>query len=312
MTDQDSNWERQALERIASAGLIEQRRSRRWGIFFKTLGFLYFSLFLIGLLAIDVDEYGVSSKQPHSAMVRLDGIIADGESASAGQINQALADAFANEFAKAVIIKINSPGGSPVQSAQINKEIRRLKTLHPEKKVYAVVDDICASGGLYVAVAADQIYANESSIVGSIGVRMDGFGFVDTLDKLGIERRLLTAGEHKALLDPFTAIDPFEKNHLQNLLDSIHQEFIAVVKAGRGDRLVADADLFSGLFWSGRRALELGLIDGLASADEVARDIIKTEDIVDYSIKPSVLDQFASRIGSTLAASLSAVTPQLR
>jgi len=312
MTDQDSNWERQALERIASAGLIEQRRSRRWGIFFKTLGFLYFSLFLIGLLAIDVDEYGASSKQPHSAMVRLDGIIADGESASAGQINQALADAFANEFAKAVIIKINSPGGSPVQSAQINKEIRRLKTLHPEKKVYAVVDDICASGGLYVAVAADQIYANESSIVGSIGVRMDGFGFVDTLDKLGIERRLLTAGEHKALLDPFTAIDPFEKNHLQNLLDSIHQEFIAVVKAGRGDRLVADADLFSGLFWSGRRALELGLIDGLASADEVARDIIKTEDIVDYSIKPSVLDQFASRIGSTLAASLSAVTPQLR
>ena len=312
MTDQDSNWERQALERIASAGLIEQRRSRRWGIFFKTLGFLYFSLFLIGLLAIDVDEYGASSKQPHSAMVRLDGIIADGESASAGQINQALADAFANEFAKEVIIKINSPGGSPVQSAQINKEIRRLKTLHPEKKVYAVVDDICASGGLYVAVAADQIYANESSIVGSIGVRMDGFGFVDTLDKLGIERRLLTAGEHKALLDPFTAIDPFEKNHLQNLLDSIHQEFIAVVKAGRGDRLVADADLFSGLFWSGRRALELGLIDGLASADEVARDIIKTEDIVDYSIKPSVLDQFASRIGSTLAASLSAVTPQLR
>ena len=312
MTDQDSNWERQALERIASAGLIEQRRSRRWGIFFKTLGFLYFSLFLIGLLAIDVDEYGASSKQPHSAMVRLDGIIADGESASAGQINQALADAFANEFAKSVIIKINSPGGSPVQSAQINKEIRRLKTLHPEKKVYAVVDDICASGGLYVAVAADQIYANESSIVGSIGVRMDGFGFVDTLDKLGIERRLLTAGEHKALLDPFTAIDPFEKNHLQNLLDSIHQEFIAVVKAGRGDRLVADADLFSGLFWSGRRALELGLIDGLASADEVARDIIKTEDIVDYSIKPSVLDQFASRIGSTLAASLSAVTPQLR
>jgi len=194
MTDQDSNWERQALERIASAGLIEQRRSRRWGIFFKTLGFLYFSLFLIGLLAIDVDEYGASSKQPHSAMVRLDGIIADGESASAGQINQALADAFANEFAKAVIIKINSPGGSPVQSAQINKEIRRLKTLHPEKKVYAVVDDICASGGLYVAVAADQIYANESSIVGSIGVRMDGFGFVDTLDKLGIERRLLSAG----------------------------------------------------------------------------------------------------------------------
>ena len=199
-----------------------------------------------------------------------------------------------------------------MQSAQINKEIRRLKTLHPEKKVYAVVDDICASGGIYVAVAADQIYANESSIVGSIGVRMDGFGFVDTLDKLGIERRLLTAGEHNALLDPFTAIDPFEKNHLQNLLDSIHQEFIAVVKAGRGDRLVADADLFSGLFWSGRRALELGLIDGLASAYEVARDIIKTEYIVDYSIKPSVLDQFASRIGSTLAASLSAVTPQLR
>ena len=184
--DQDSNWERQALERIASAGLVEQRRSRRWGIFFKTLGFLYFSLFLIGLFAIDGADYGVSSTQPHSAMVRLDGVIADGESANAEQINQALRDAFDNTFAKAVIIKINSPGGSPVQSAQINKEIRRLKALHPEKKVYAVVDDVCASGGLYVAVAADEIYANESSIVGSIGVRMDVFGFVYAMDKFGV------------------------------------------------------------------------------------------------------------------------------
>ena len=312
MTDQDSNWERQALERIASAGLIEQRRSRRWGIFFKTLGFLYFSLFLIGIFAIDGGDYGASSTQPHSAMVRLDGIIAEGQSASADQINQALRNAFANEFSKAVIIKINSPGGSPVQSAQINKEIRRLKARHPEKKVYAVVDDICASGGLYVAVAADLIYADESSIVGSIGVRMDGFGFVDAMAKLGVERRLLTAGEHKAMLDPFAPVDSFEKNHLQGLLDSIHEEFIAVVKAGRGDRLVADADLFSGLFWSGRGALELGLIDGLASADEVARNLIEAEDIIDYSIKPSVLDQFAGRVGAALAASLSLVSPQLR
>tara|TARA_B110000977_G_scaffold193010_1_gene267356 strand:+ start:3867 stop:4805 length:939 start_codon:yes stop_codon:yes gene_type:complete len=312
MTDQDSNWERQALERIASAGLIEQRRSRRWGIFFKTLGFLYFSLFLIGIFAIDGGDYGASSTQPHSAMVRLDGIIAEGQSASADQINQALRNAFANEFSKAIIIKINSPGGSPVQSAQINKEIRRLKARHPEKKVYAVVDDICASGGLYVAVAADLIYADESSIVGSIGVRMDGFGFVDAMAKLGVERRLLTAGEHKAMLDPFAPVDSFEKNHLQGLLDSIHEEFIAVVKAGRGDRLVADADLFSGLFWSGRGALELGLIDGLASADEVARNLIEAEDIIDYSIKPSVLDQFAGRVGAALAASLSLVSPQLR
>jgi protease-4 len=312
MTDQDSNWERQALERIASAGLIEQRRSRRWGIFFKTLGFLYFSLFLIGIFAIDGGDYGASLTQPHSAMVRLDGIIAEGQSASADQINQALRNAFANEFSKAIIIKINSPGGSPVQSAQINKEIRRLKARHPEKKVYAVVDDICASGGLYVAVAADLIYADESSIVGSIGVRMDGFGFVDAMAKLGVERRLLTAGEHKAMLDPFAPVDSFEKNHLQGLLDSIHEEFIAVVKAGRGDRLVADADLFSGLFWSGRGALELGLIDGLASADEVARNLIEAEDIIDYSIKPSVLDQFAGRVGAALAASLSLVSPQLR
>jgi protease-4 len=310
--DQDSNWERQALERIASAGLVEQRRSRRWGIFFKTLGFLYFSLFLIGLFAIDGADYGVSSTQPHSAMVRLDGVIADGESANAEQINQALRDAFDNTFAKAVIIKINSPGGSPVQSAQINKEIRRLKALHPEKKVYAVVDDVCASGGLYVAVAADEIYANESSIVGSIGVRMDGFGFVDAMDKLGVERRLLTAGEHKALLDPFAPVDSFEKNHLQGLLNSIHEEFISVVKAGRGDRLADNTNLFSGLFWSGRGALELGLIDGLASADEVARDLIEAEEIIDYSIKPNVLDQFASRIGTAIASSLSLVSPQLR
>ena len=310
--DQDSNWERQALERIASAGLVEQRRSRRWGIFFKTLGFLYFSLFLIGLFAIDGADYGVSSTQPHSAMVRLDGVIADGESANAEQINQALRDAFDNTFAKAVIIKINSPGGSPVQSAQINKEIRRLKALHPEKKVYAVVDDVCASGGLYVAVAADEIYANESSIVGSIGVRMDGFGFVDAMDKLGVERRLLTAGEHKALLDPFAPVDRFEKNHLQGLLNSIHEEFISVVKAGRGDRLADNTNLFSGLFWSGRGALELGLIDGLASADEVARDLTEAEEIIDYSIKPNVLDQFASRIGTAIASSLSLVSPQLR
>ena len=310
--DQDSNWERQALERIASAGLVEQRRFRRWGIFFKTLGFLYFSLFLIGLFAIDGADYGVSSTQPHSAMVRLDGVIADGESANAEQINQALRDAFDNTFAKAVIIKINSPGGSPVQSAQINKEIRRLKALHPEKKVYAVVDDVCASGGLYVAVAADEIYANESSIVGSIGVRMDGFGFVDAMDKLGVERRLLTAGEHKALLDPFAPVDSFEKNHLQGLLNSIHEEFISVVKAGRGDRLADNTNLFSGLFWSGRGALELGLIDGLASADEVARDLIEAEEIIDYSIKPNVLDQFASRIGTAIASSLSLVSPQLR
>ncbi len=223
------NWERDAIIKLANAGLQEQRRARRWGIFFKLLGFSYLFLILLAFSGWNKSDSRLSSER-HTALVNLVGIIADGEEASADNVVAGLRSAFENENSAAVILRINSPGGSPVQAAYINNEITRLRELHPTKPLYAVISDICASGGVYAAAAADKIFANESSIVGSIGVRMDGFGFVDTLEKLGIERRLMTAGEHKALLDPFSPEKPYEKQHVQAMLNEIHQKFIDVVK----------------------------------------------------------------------------------
>ena len=297
---EDPNWEREAIMKLASAGLQEQRRARRWGIFFKLLGFAYFFILLIVLVGgVNKGEL-TASTEPHTALVDLIGVIAEGQEASADNVVAGLRSAFKNENSKAVILRINSPGGSPVQSAYINNEIMRLRDLYPDKPLYAVVADICASGGIYVAAAADEIYANESSIVGSIGVVSGGFGFVEALDKLGIERRVRTAGEHKALLDPFSPEKPFEKDHIQGLLDELHQEFIDVVKKGRGERLANDPELFSGLFWSGSKALELGLIDGLGSAGYVAREIVGAEDIISYTKKEDILERFAGSIGSAL------------
>ena len=247
---------------------------------------------------------GLITNQRHTALVNLFGVIADGQDASANNIVAGLRNAFENENSAAVILQINSPGGSPVQSAYINDEINRLRGLHPEKPIYAVISDVCASGGIYVAVAANKIFANESSIVGSIGVRMDSFGFVDMIEKLGIERRLLTAGEHKAVLDPFLPENPAEKQHMQALLNDIHRQFIEVVKRNRGDRLADDASLFSGLAWTGAKALELGLVDGLGSSGYVAREVVGVENIVDYSHKDDILQRFAGRIGSSLASQL--------
>ena len=247
---------------------------------------------------------GRLSGQRHTALVDLIGVIADGQEASADYVVAGLRDAFEAENSAAVILRINSPGGSPVQASYINNEIIRLRELHPTKPLYAVISDICASGGIYAAVAADKIFANESSIVGSIGVRMDGFGFVGAIDKLGIERRLMTAGEHKALLDPFSPEKPEEKQHVQTLLDDIHQKFIEVVKQGRGDRLADDPSLFTGLFWTGEKALELGLIDGLGSAGYVAREVVGEENIVEYTHEEDFFERFANRIGSALAARL--------
>lgn len=293
-----SNWERDAIVKLASAGLQEQRRARRWGIFFKLLGFAYVAILLISLIGWDFSS--LSSGGQHTALVELVGLIAEGENASADNVVSGLRAAFKNEKSAAVILRINSPGGSPVQASYINREITRLRELYPEKPLYAVVTDICASGGVFAAVAADKIYANKASIVGSIGVRMDSFGFVETMEKLGIERRLMTAGEHKAILDPFSPEDKFEKKHVQTLLDEIHQQFIDVVKEGRGDKLANDASLFSGLFWTGEQALELGLVDGFGSASYVAREVVGVEEVRDYTFREDILQQFVGRFGAAL------------
>ncbi|MFK7794784.1 MAG: S49 family peptidase [Gammaproteobacteria bacterium] len=303
MDESKPNWERDAIIELANAGLKEQRRSRRWGVFFKLFFVAYLVVFLIAVIGSKNTD-GLMSGERHTALVSLIGVIADGEDASANNVVSGLRAAFENENSAAVILSINSPGGSPVQSAYINSEIKRLREMYPAKPIYAVVSDICASGGVYVAVAADKIFANESSIVGSIGVRMDGFGFEGAIEKLGVERRLLTAGEHKAVLDPFSPENPVEKQHVQTMLDEIHQEFIDVVKEGRGDRLANDPKLFTGLFWTGTKAMELGLIDGLGSAGYVAREVVGVEDIVDYSYQEDILQRFAGRIGSSIASQL--------
>ncbi len=303
MDDSKPNWEREAIVELAQQGLKEQRRARRWGIFFKLFFVVYLIVFLIAIVGSKQSET-LMSTQRHTALVKLTGVIAEGEDASANNVVSGLRSAFENENSAAVILSINTPGGSPVQSSYINNEIKRLREVHPTKPLYAVVSDICASGGMYVAVAADKIFANESSIVGSIGVRMDGFGLQGAIEKLGIERRLLTAGEHKALLDPFSPENPVEIQHVQTMLDEIHQEFIDVVKEGRGDRLSNDPKLFSGLFWTGTKAMELGLVDGLGSAGFVAREVVGVEDIVDYSYQEDIFQRFAGRIGSTIASEL--------
>ncbi len=294
-----TNWEREVIVKLATAGLQEQRRARRWGIFFKILGFAYVAIFLISLLGWNFSSLTSASGQ-HTALVELVGVIADGENASADNVVSGLRAAFENDKSAAIILRINSPGGSPVQASYINKEIKRLREEYPEKPLYAVVTDICASGGVFAAVAADKIYADKASIVGSIGVRMDNFGFVEAMEKLGIERRLITAGEHKALLDPFLPEDSFEKRHVQSLLDDIHQQFIDVVKEGRGDKLTKDANLFSGLFWTGEQALELGLVDGFGSASYVAREVVGVEDLRDYTYKEDIFQQFAGRLGAAI------------
>lgn len=295
-----ASWERDAILKLATAGLKEQRRARRWGIFFKLLGFAYIAIFLIGLSGWDFSS--LSTGGQHTALVELEGIIADGENASADNVVSGLRAAFKNEKSAAVILRINSPGGSPVQASYINREITRLRELYPEKPMYAVVADMCASGGIFAAVAADKIYADKASIVGSIGVRMDSFGLVEAIEKLGIERRLMTAGEYKAILDPFLPEDEFEKQHVQTLLDEIHQQFIDVVKEGRGDKLANDTNLFSGLFWTGEQALELGLVDGFGSAGYVAREVIGVEEIRDYTLRQDIFEQFAGRLSAAIIA----------
>lgn len=293
-----AGWERDVLEKVLMATLREQRAARRWRIFFRFAGLAV--LLLIFLAVFDFKGDSAIGTGKHTAMVSLDGEIAAGTPASAESINASLQAAFADSNAAGVILKINSPGGSPVQAGIINDEIHRLRALYPSKPFYVVVEEICASGGYYVAAAADKIYVDKASIVGSIGVLMDGFGFTGLMDKLGVERRLYTSGANKGMLDPFSPQVPRQKAYAETMLKEIHQQFIDVVKEGRGDRLKNDPELFSGLFWSGERSVELGLADGLGGADYVARDLFKAEDIVDYTVKENIAERVAKRFGAAV------------
>jgi len=305
MTDQEHLWERRVITKLAQASLKEQKRARRWSIFFKFLVFAYITFILFMFVEPDISKSKLIQK--HSALVELQGMIADGETASADNIVSALRSAFEDEKTEGVILRINSPGGTPVQAGYIYDEILRLREKYPEIPLYAVVSDMAASGGYYVASAADEIYVSNSSIVGSIGVRMDSFGVVDAMEKLGIESRSLTAGENKALLDPFTPVNEKAMKHLQAMIDEIHQQFIDAVKKGRGDRLKESDDLYSGLIWTGNEAIELGLVDNVGSASYVAREVIGAEDMVEYSVEQDVLERLADRLGASTAKMLNKV-----
>lgn len=291
----------QALKDVALEGIKEQRRARRWGIFFKLAFLLYLILFLVVIFG-SKSEKQLTTASKITAVVDINGIIMDGAEASAELVLPSLKEAFENSKTKGVLLRINSPGGSPVQAGIINDEIRRLKALHKDIPVYAVVSDLCASGGYYIAVAADQIYADKASIVGSIGVRMDNFGVVGLMEKLGIQRRLYTAGANKGMLDPFLPEKPEQVQHVQAMLDTTHQQFINVVKQGRGDRLKETPDIFSGLFWTGEDAVKLGLIDGLGSDTYVARELIKAEDMVNFTTEKGLLESISRRVETSVKA----------
>ncbi|WP_114810264.1 S49 family peptidase [Paraburkholderia kururiensis] len=296
----EPGWERAALEGIALAAINEQRAARRWKIFFRFAFLAVLLLVAIGLL--DVSGGKVSSTGRHTALVSLDGEIASESTANAEDIDTALQNAFEDEGTAGVILRINSPGGSPVQAGIMYKEIRRLRAKYPAIPLYVVVGDMCASGGYYVAAAADKIYVDKASIVGSIGVLMDGFGFTGLMEKLGVERRMRTSGENKAFYDPFSPDTPKMDEHAQSMLDQIHTQFISAVRAGRGKRLHETPDIFSGLFWTGEKSVELGLADGFGDMDYVARDVIKAPDIVDYTVKESLTDRVARKFGTAVGS----------
>jgi len=301
----DQDWDRKLVEKLATASLTEQRRSRRWGIFFKLLMFAYLITLLVLWTPGLVIDAASSVGEDHTAVVEIKGVIAAESEAGADNVVSGLRAAFKDENTKGVVLRINSPGGSAVQAGYINDEIKRLKKKHPDIPVYAVVTDLCASGGYYIAVAADKIYVNKASIVGSIGVIMGTFGVEQGMEKLGIERRLVTAGEHKAILDPFSPFVESERKHVKTMVDQIHQQFIEVVKEGRGDRIKNQPDLFSGLFWSGEESIRLGLADEFGSTSYVAREVIGVEEIVNFTATDDIIERFAKRIGAGAAAFIS-------
>jgi len=309
--DSSARWERNVLEKVALSAVEEQRRARRWGIFFKLLSFAWLFLLLFALLGW-MAKAEVSLPGKHSAMVELDGVIAPDSRASADLIVKGLRSAFEDSDTAGVILRINSPGGSAVQAAEINDAIRGLRKEHPNIPLYAVVDDECASGAYYVAVAADKIFVNKASLVGSIGVLIDGFGFTGAMHKLGIERRLLTAGVNKGFLDPFSPLTPQQRAYAEQMLREVHEQFIAAVKEGRGARLKQSPELFSGLVWTGATSVGMGLADGFGSIDSVARDVIKAEHVVDFTPRESVTDRFARLIGADTSAAMPPAGLELR
>ncbi|MGB4812348.1 MAG: S49 family peptidase [Methylophilaceae bacterium] len=297
---QDTQWQRDTIEKLATSALTEQKKARRWSIFFKALMFTY----LFGLLFVALGWKGGEGKSgPHTALIDVSGVIEAGGEVNADGLMSSLHDAYDDKNTKGIILRINSPGGSPVQAGIINDEIKRQRKLHPNIPVYAVVEDICASGGYYIAVAADKIYVNQASIVGSIGVLMDGYGFTELMKKVGVERRLMTAGVNKGMLDPFSPVNPKQQAFAQGMLNEIHEQFKTVVREGRGTRLKETPETFSGLFWSGEQSIKLGLADALGSADFVAREVIKQENIVDFSYHEDFASRIAKRIGASASAS---------
>ncbi|ASP39883.1 S49 family peptidase [Bacterioplanes sanyensis] len=303
----DDSKEWRLIEKVLMDMQGEQRKARRWGIFFKSLTFLYL-IAILWIVRMPVEEAAtVGGGDSYAAVIEVNGPIAADQDASADLIVGSLRSAFKDEAALGVILRINSPGGSPVQSGYVYDEIKRLKETRPDFPVYAVIMDIGASGAYYIAAAADEIYADKASLVGSIGVVGSGFGFVDAMEKLGVERRLYTAGEHKGFLDPFSPENPEEREFWGSVLNVTHQQFINQVKAGRGDRLASDPDLFSGLVWSGEQALELGLIDGLASSSQVARDKLGTEELVNFTHQPHPWEELVRRFGASIGSGFATV-----
>ena len=304
-TETDSEeWSRDVINRLAFAAVNEQRRTRRWNIFFKVLLALYLLALLILYMPTDWDNLGKVSEK-HTALVDLNGVISDSTEASADTVIKGLRNAFEDENSAGIILRANSPGGSPVQSGYIYKEIKRLRELHPDIPLYAVVTDVCASGCYYVVSAADEIYVDEASIIGSIGVRMDSFGFVDTMKKLGVERRLYTAGESKGFLDPFMPQKSADVEHVKLLLDSIHAQFISAVQQGRGDRLHDNDKLYTGLVWTGEESIPMGLADKIGSSSYVAREVIGEEEIVEFTEKPDFFKRLSDRVGVAMVKGMS-------
>lgn len=306
----DKDWQHTLISRLAFAAVTEQRRARRWGIFFKSLFFVYLVVLLV-LYSPEKWGTGGIASEVHTALVEVQGIIGADTEASADRIITGLREAFKDKKTKGVILRVNSPGGSPVQAGYVNDEIFRLRDEHPNVPIYAVITDICASGGYYVASAANQIYADKASLVGSIGVVMDGFGFVGAMEKLGVERRIWTAGSHKGMLDPFSPLKAEDVGHIQTVLEDVHKQFVAIVKKGRGERLKNDPGMYSGLVWTGEQSLELGLVDALGSSGFVAREIIGAERIVDFTQREHYLDRLAKRLSTALVSAVT-ISPALR
>jgi protease-4 len=301
--EKPKGWERDVLEKLLMASVTEQRRARRWGVFFKALFMAYLAV-VLWMVAEPFGGIARSTSSKHTAVIDVNGMIADGAETSAENIIEGLRAALQDKGTQGIILRMNTPGGSPVQSAYVYEEIRRIKKEKPDLPIHAVISDLCASGGYYIAAAADKIFVNRASVVGSIGVIMNGFGFVDAIGKLGVERRLMTAGEHKAILDPFRPVSEVEKEHIQGLIDDIHRQFITAVKQGRGQRLKDNPELFSGLVWTGEEGIRLGLVDELGDVRSVAKDIIGAESLVDFTPHDRLLDRLSHRLGTAFGHAL--------